>query len=152
VYLATGADVNMYGSLSVEGKRRFLREFWRKRDPTPQTPENDQQVAFYRRIAEANRRFRQGGTAQIPGWRTDRGRIFILYGEPDDVLKEPSNGTSYPWEYWKYTKGRLLYYLFLDRTRLGGYQLIYTSDRREQSFPDWQTYLTQDALREILNF
>ena len=152
LYLGSATELNVYGSLTVEGKRRFLRDFWRKRDPTPETPENEQQVAFYKLIAEANRRFREGGSAEIPGWRTDRGRIFILHGEPDDVLREPSNGTSYPWEYWKYTKGKLLYFLFLDRTRLGAYQLIYTTDRRERSFPDWQTYLTQDALQKVLNY
>jgi GWxTD domain-containing protein len=152
VYLASGSELSAYNSLTVEGKRRFLRDFWRKRDPTPDTPENEQMVAFYGRIALANQRFREGRGASIPGWRTDRGRIFLVHGEPDDVRREPASGTSYPWEYWKYTKGRVLYYLFLDKTRLGNYSLVYTTDRRESSYPEWQSYFTSDALRDILNF
>ena len=56
---------------------RNLREFWRQRDPTPGTPDNELQQSFYQRLAEANRRFREGGAAEIPGWRTDRGKILI---------------------------------------------------------------------------
>jgi len=149
IYLATGSELGAYNALTVEGKRRFLRDFWRRHDPTPG---NEQRVAFYRSIAEANQRFREGGGASIPGWRTDRGRIFLAHGEPDDMRREPASGTSYPWEYWKYTKGRVLYYLFLDKTRLGNYSLVYTTDRRETSYPEWQSYFTSDALRDIVNF
>src|SRR5260370_26802110 len=123
-------------SVRVEGKRRFLRDFWRKRGPTPDTPENEQMVAFYGRIAQANQRFREGRGASIPGWRTDRGRIFLVQGEPDDVRREPARGPSYAWENWKSTKGRELYYLCLDRPRLGTYSLVYTRDRRESSAPE----------------
>ena len=152
VLLTSASELAVYRGLSVEGKRRFLREFWRRRDPTPGTAGNEQMAAFYQRIGDANQRFREGGSANIPGWRTDRGRIFLLHGEPDDALRRPASGTSYPWEYWKYTRGRVLYYLFLDRTRLGNYSLIYSNDRHESSEPDWQRYLNDDALREIVNF
>jgi len=152
VLLAAGSELGVYKSLTVEGKRRFLRDFWRKRDPTPETPENEQRVAFYKRIGDANERFREGGAAEIPGWRTDRGRIFILYGPPDEMLRRPQSGTSYPWEMWKYTKSRVLYYLFLDRTRLGNYSLVYSTDRRETTLPNWQDYFNDDAKREIANF
>jgi GWxTD domain-containing protein len=152
VLLAAGSDLGVYKSLTVEGKRRFLRDFWRKRDPTPETPENEQRVAFYKRIGDANERYREGGAAEIPGWRTDRGRIFILYGPPDEMLRRPQSGTSYPWEMWKYTKSRVLEYLFLDRTRLGNYSLVYSTDRRETTLPNWQDYFNDDAKREIANF
>lgn len=152
IYLATSSELGVYNSLTVEGKRRFLRDFWRKRDPTPETPANERMAAFYKRIGDANERYREGGAAEIPGWRTDRGRIFIQYGEPDDMLRRPQSGTSYPWEMWKYTKTRVQYYLFVDRTRLGNYALIYSNDRRETSLPNWQSYMNDDALREIANF
>lgn len=152
VLLAAGSELKVYGSLTVEGKRRFLRDFWRKRDPSPDTPANEQMAAFYKRIGDANERYREGGAAEIPGWRTDRGRIFILYGPPDELLRRPQSGTSYPWEYWKFTKGRVLYYLFLDRTRLGNYSLVYSTDRRETTLPNWQDYFNDDAKREIANF
>ncbi len=152
IYLATGSELSVYGSLTVEGKRRFLRDFWRKRDPTPDTPGNERMAAFFKRIGDANERYREGGAASIPGWRTDRGRIFILYGEPDEMLRRPQSGAAYPWEMWKYTKTRVQYYLFLDRTRLGNYSLIYSNDRRETSLPNWQDYLNDDAKREIASF
>jgi len=152
IYLAAGSELGVYKSLTVEGKRRFLRDFWRKRDPTPETPGNEQMGAFYKRIGDANERYREGGAAEIPGWRTDRGRIFILYGDPDEMLRRPQSGASYPWEMWKYTKTRVQYYLFLDRTRLGNYSLIFSNDRRETTLPNWQEFLNDDARREIANF
>jgi GWxTD domain-containing protein len=132
-YLAPMSELNVYGGLTLEGKRRFLREFWRQRDPTPGTPENELQAGFYQRLAEANRRFREGGAAEIPGWRTDRGKILILHGEPDEIMRRPSSAQSNPWEAWKYTRPRPTKYVFYDQTRLSNYQLIYTDDRKERS-------------------
>jgi GWxTD domain-containing protein len=146
VYLAEGGELDLYSGLTVEGKRRFLRDFWRRRDSTAVSP-----GAFYARIAEANRRFREGGAAEIPGWRTDRGRIFILHGEPDDMLRRPSTGSAPPWEAWKYTRTRPLKYVFLDQA-IGNYNLIYTNDIRERSFPNWDSILGPDAVRDIQNF
>ncbi len=151
-YLATTGELSAYRGLSLEGKRRFLREFWRQRDPTPGTPENELQVGFYQHLAEANRRFREGGAAEIPGWRTDRGRILILNGEPDEIMRRPSNGTSNPWEAWKYTRPRPRKYVFYDQTRLGNYQLIYTDDRKEKGMPGWERLVGQDAVDEIARF
>jgi GWxTD domain-containing protein len=151
-YLATTSELGVYGGLSLDGKRRFLREFWRQRDPTPGTPDNELQQQFYQRLAEANRRFREGGAARIPGWRTDRGKILILYGEPDEIMRRPYNGHSNAWEAWKYTRPKSLKYVFYDETKLGNYHLIYTDDRKEKSMPGWETILGQDAVDEIARF
>jgi GWxTD domain-containing protein len=151
-YLAPLTELRVYGGLTLEGKRRFLREFWRQRDPTPGTPENELQVGFYQRLAEANRRFREGGAAEIPGWRTDRGKILILRGEPDEIMRRPSNARSNPWEAWKYTRPRPLKYVFYDETRLGNYQMIYTDDRRERSMPNWEQLVGPEAVEEIARF
>jgi GWxTD domain-containing protein len=151
-YLAKAGELTPYSGLTLEGKRRFLREFWRRHDPTPGTPDNELQSGFYQRIAEANRRFREGGTSQIPGWRTDRGKILILHGEPDEMLRRPSTGPSNPWEAWKYTRPRPLKYVFYDQTRLGNYVLIYTDDRNERSHPNWEQLLGLDAVEEIARF
>jgi len=151
-YLTSGTELNVYGGLTLDGKQRFLRAFWRQRDPEPGTPENEAQIGFYQRIGEANRRFREGGAAQIPGWRTDRGRIFILHGEPDQILRRPSTGPSNPWEAWKYTRPRPVKYVFYDQTRLANYVLLYTDDRKERSFPNWEALLGTDAVQEIERF
>ncbi len=152
VYLMTAEEQGSYPSLTLEGKRRWLRLFWEKRDPTAGTPRNEAQEDFYARIAEANRRFREGGSAQIPGWRTDRGRIFIKYGPPDEVLSRPQAGNTRPYEVWKFSRGRALKYVFLDQTLFGNYVLIWTSDRREPSRPNWEEMLGPEAVIEVERF
>lgn len=152
IYLMASDETGIYGSLTLEGKRGFLRRFWAKRDPTADGPQNEAQEAFYRRIAEANRRFREGGVADIPGWRTDRGRIFIKYGPPQDVLQRPQAGSTAPYEVWKYTRGRLSKYVFLDQTQFGNYALIWTDDRREASRPNWQALLGPEAVQDVERF
>ncbi len=152
VYLMTAEEQGSYPSLTLEGKRRWIRLFWAKRDPTAATPRNEAQEDFYARIAEANRRFREGGSAQIPGWRTDRGRIFIKYGPPDQVLSRPQAGNTRPYEVWKFSRGRALKYVFLDQTLFGNYVLIWTDDRREASRPNWQELLGPEAVIEVERF
>ncbi|HET7789290.1 MAG TPA: GWxTD domain-containing protein [Gemmatimonadales bacterium] len=152
VYLMARDERGIYPSLTVEGKRDFLRRFWDKRDPTPGTPRNEAEEQFYARIAETNRRFREGGTAQIPGWRTDRGRIFLEYGPPDEVLSRPEPGTTNPYEVWKYTRGRPRKYCFMDVTRFGNYSLIWTDDLHEISRPNWRQLLGEDATEDVLDY
>jgi len=152
VYLMTSDEMGIYSTLTVQGKRDFLRRFWAKRDPTPGTTVNELQVDFYSRIKEANRRFREGGAAEIPGWRTDRGRIFIKYGPPQEVMQRPQAGNTLPYEVWKYTRNRALKYVFLDQTQFGNYALIWTDDRREPSRPNWQSLLGPEAVQDVERF
>jgi GWxTD domain-containing protein len=152
VYLMKSDEQGSYPGLTLEGKRRWLRLFWEKRDPTPATPANEAQDAFYQRIADANRRYREGGAAEIPGWRTDRGRIFIKYGAPDEELNRPQAGNTRPFIVWKYTRTRALKYVFLDQTLFGNYVLIWTDDRREPSRPNWQELLGPEAVIEVERF
>lgn len=149
VYLMTSDQFGIYPGLTVEGKRRFLRAFWRERDTNRATTTNEAEADFYARVAEANRRFREGGSAEVPGWRTDRGRIFILKGDPDEVLRRPQAGPAPPWEAWKYSRGRLRKYVFMDQTRLGNYVLIHSDDRLERSMPNWEDMIGTEAVREI---
>lgn len=151
-YLARAGELTPYSGLTLEGKRRFLREFWRQHDPTPGTPDNELQAGFYQRISEANQRFREGGASQIPGWRTDRGRILILHGEPEEIMRRPSTGPANPWEAWRYTRPRPVKYVFYDQTRLGNYTLIYTDDRKERSLPNWERLVGPDAVLDIARF
>ena len=151
-YLMTAEERNVYPGLSVEGKRNYLRQFWERRDPTPGTPENETMVAYYRQFAEANRRFRESGAGDRPGWQTDRGRIFLKYGEPDQILRRPNPSGTRPYEGWKYARPRLQKYVFYDETGLSNYILIYTDDRFETSRPDWQRLLGREAVDDVLRF
>ncbi len=152
VYLMASDEMGIYSTLTVQGKRDFLRRFWAKRDPTRGTVVNELQTDFYSRIKEANRRFREGGAAEIPGWRTDRGRIFIKYGPPQEVMQRPQAGNTLPYEVWKYTRNRALKYVFLDQTQFGNYALIWTDDRREPSRPNWQSLLGPEAVLDVERF
>lgn len=152
VYLMNQNEQGLYPSLTLEGKRNYLRQFWAKRDPSPGTPRNEAQEDYYRRIADANRKFREGGAAEIPGWRTDRGRIFLRYGPPDEVLSRPQAGSTNPYEVWKYTRVRPLKYVFWDQTRFGNYALIWTDDRREPSRPNWVELLGPEAVQDVERF
>ncbi len=152
VYVMTEAEQGIYPGLSVEGKRNYLRQFWARRDPSPKDARNEAQENYYSAIAQANLRFREGGSAQIPGWRTDRGRIFLKYGSPDEVLQRPVNAGTNPYEMWKYTRGRPLKYVFYDQTRFGNYVLIWTSDRRESSRPNWMELLGPDGVMDAERF
>jgi GWxTD domain-containing protein len=94
-----------------EERDQFIEQFWLRRDPTPDTVENEYKEEHYRRIAYANEHFAAG----IPGWKTDRGRIYVMYGKPDEIETHPAGGlyqrtpdegggttSTYPFERWRY--------------------------------------------------
>lgn len=101
VYIITAAEKKAFQALSTDQEReKFIEQFWERRDPTPGTPENEFREEHYRRIAFAGR-FQ---SSTIPGWKTDRGRIYITYGPPDE-LESHKNGSDtkpYPFEQWRY--------------------------------------------------
>lgn len=101
-----------------EEQRVFWERFWKRRDPTPDTPENETMEEFYRRVQYANQHFGVGG----PGWRTDMGKIYIKHGQPDEVVRSPFNFDRPPEEIWYYYKERLTY-TFVDRKEFGRYDL-----------------------------
>lgn len=152
IHLMRADERGRYGRLGVEAKRSYLRQFWRRRDPTPETPGNEAMVNFYRRVATANRLFREGGAAEIPGWRTDRGRIYLRYGAPDTVLRRPHPSSTNPYEVWRYERRRQLKFVFCDLTRFGNYSLIWTDDRSEISRPDWRLLLGPEAVEDVVRF
>ena len=152
VILAGNSELSTYGNLTVDGKRRFLSDFWKRRDPTPATPDNPLREVFYRGVRHANTAYREGGTAQIPGWRTDRGRVYLKHGEPNEYLRRPAAQPK-PFEVWLFTRERRLYYVFLDRTGLGHYELIGTNDVNERSTgPNWIYLLGPTSAQEVTNF
>ena len=111
-YIITDEERKAFSRLqNDEERQQFIEGFWFRRDPTPDTEENEYREEHYRRIAYANDRFASG----IPGWKTDRGRIYITFGPPDEREEHPSGGTydrpieegggtttTYPFEKWRY--------------------------------------------------
>ncbi|MGH7520810.1 MAG: GWxTD domain-containing protein [Gemmatimonadales bacterium] len=152
IHLMRADERGRYGGLAVEGKRTYLRQFWQRRDPTPETARNEAMESFYARVATVNRMFREGGAAEIPGWRTDRGRIYLRYGAPDAVLSRPQPIATNPYEVWRYERRRQLKFVFFDLTRFGNYSLIWTNDRFEATRPDWRLLLGSEAIEDVLRF
>lgn len=149
IYLMAAGEQGLYSSLSVEGKRAWLRRFWARRDPTPETARNEERERFYLAVDEANRRFEEGGAAAIQGWRTDRGRIYIKHGPPaSSIVRRPATGSALPYEIWFYSRGHMTY-VFVDMTRYGNYALIYTNDARERSWPNWQALLGPEGIKDL---
>lgn len=139
-------------SMSPAVKRRFLAEFWKRRDPTPDTPRNERREQFYQAIAYADQNYRERGRNTPDGWRTDRGRIYAKNGTPDDVLQRPEEAYGSAFEVWKYTRGKARYYIFADRTGFGAYQLIYSNDVSEPKVPAWGSVLSRRGLAEAGTF
>jgi GWxTD domain-containing protein len=91
-YIITDEERQAFKRLqNAEEREQFIEQFWLRRDPTPDTAENEYKEEHYRRIAHANEHFASG----FPGWRTDRGRIYITFGPPDSIEAYPSDGTSF---------------------------------------------------------
>jgi len=145
------SELSLYRTLTADGKRRFMREFWARRDPTPGTAANEYRDEFYRGVAYVNEAFRESGRGDIPGWNTDRGRIYLKNGRYDDRLPRPA-ASPRPFEVWKYTHGRARYYVFQDQTGIGHYTLIGTDDRREIGRPGWERLLGIDGTRDAYQF
>jgi len=137
VYIITDEEKKAFKAFSTDEEReQFIEQFWLRRDPTPDTEENEFREEHYRRIAYANERFASG----IPGWKTDRGRIYIEYGPADEVESHPSGGTyerpyeegggttsTYPFEKWRYRYiegiGSDINIEFVDTTMSGEYHM-----------------------------
>jgi len=128
-----------------EEREQFIEAFWQRRNPDPDSPENTFKEEHYRRIAYANEHFASG----IPGWKTDRGKIYIMWGPPDEIDSHPTGGewdrpmdqgggttTTYPWESWRYRYlegaglGENVELEFVDPTSTGEYHL--TTDPSEK--------------------
>jgi GWxTD domain-containing protein len=143
-WIITDEERAAFKQLSNDEERdQFIEAFWQRRDPTPDTIENEFKEEHYRRIAYANEHFPAG----IPGWKTDRGRMYIMYGPPDEIESHPSGGTyerpmeegggetsTYPFEQWRYRYlegvGQEVIIEFVDTCMCGDYHM--TIDRSEK--------------------
>lgn len=123
VYIINAEERGAFERLATDEERQhFIEQFWMRRDPTPGTADNEFKTEHYRRIAYANRKF----AATNPGWRTDRGHIYIVYGPPDEI-ETHAQRKPYPTEVWLYRRiegiGDDLTVLFIDRSGSGDYIL-----------------------------
>ena len=136
-YIITDEEKRTFKNFSTDDEReQFIEGFWERRNPNPGAPENEFKEEYYRRIAYTNEHFASG----IPGWKTDRGRIYIMYGPADEVDSHPSGGSyqrpqeegggetsTYPFETWRYRYidgiGNNVMLEFVDPSMTGEYHL-----------------------------
>src|SRR5580658_3252943 len=136
-WIITDEERSAFMQLSNDEERdQFIEAFWQRRDPTPDTEENEFKEEHYRRIAYANEHYAAG----IPGWKSDRGRIYIVFGQADEIDSHPSGGSyerpmeegggttsTFPFEDWRYRYiegiGNDIVIEFVDPTMSGEYHM-----------------------------
>src|SRR5262245_8529528 len=143
--IITNEERKIFNSLKTDDEReQFIEGFWRLRDPDPDTDVNEYREEYYQRIAYANEHYTSG----VPGWKTDRGRIYIVFGKPDQIESHPSGGSydrpawegggttsTYPFEVWWYRYiegvGSDVEIEFVDPTGSGEYHIARSPDEKD---------------------
>ena len=140
--IANDTERRRVGGLDdLDAKRRFLMDFWEKRDDSPTTPVNEFKEEFYRRVQYANDRY---SSNRRPGWETDRGRTVVKYGFPSQIEPHLYDRDTAPHEIWTYNsipgEGQAMF-VFADLNGFGEFELLHSSVPGERSIPNWEQEL-----------
>lgn len=138
-YIATSKEKRQYKKLDLNGKRAFMKDFWRQRDSDPLTEFNEYKQEYYQRVNMANARF--SGTFK-KGWKTDMGLIYIKYGEPDEIERFPYSMDKKAYEIWHYYSFEGgVYFVFVDIRNMNEPQLVHSTARNEIQDWEWERWL-----------
>ncbi|GAB4326324.1 MAG: hypothetical protein Kow0074_20750 [Candidatus Zixiibacteriota bacterium] len=147
-YIARPEEMSRFERLNPVGKRNFWIKFWKDRDPTPGTPENEAKDEHMRRLNYANEKFSIGLSDNAGGWRTDMGRVYIVYGQPSHIERFPFTPERPAAEQWFYDhlagQGQV-YFLFVDENGYGDYNLVHSTARGERRDPFWEQQVNTGA-------
>ncbi len=135
-YISTSYEIEQFEKIkTVDGKREFLYRFWKARDKTPETPKNEFFIEYLQRAAISNERF---STISKVGWKSDRGRVYMSYGEPSEIERFPNQIDSKPYEIWHYNdiEGGVEF-VFADLTGFSDYTLLHSTMRGELRDDNW---------------
>lgn len=137
-YIATKNEQSIYKTLDLNGKRQFMPEFWAKRDKTPNTPRNEDRDDYLARMKTAEQEFR----GFKKGWKSDEGRILLVYGVPDEIERFPSSNENKAYRIWRYfsIQGGIEF-IFVDRRGWGEYELVHSNARGELFDQEWQRWI-----------
>ena len=137
IYIANGDERAMWKSISgAEAKKKFLTKFWTDRDSDPATQQNEYFIEYMKRVQYCTGQFR---TSYRPGWKTDRGRVYITYGAPDYIQRNTMESDTKAYETWTYDNiqsGAVC--VFIDKGGFNELQLVHSTLRNEMSNPEWQ--------------
>ena len=151
VWIETKQQRDLYQRLDETGRRQFLIKYF---GPAGPTGNRDSRLdAYLERVKQVNVRYKERTGSTTDGWQTDRGRIYLLRGEPQNQLRRPfAPNDAAPYEIWVYNLGQQYVYLFSDQSRLGHYRLVFTTDPRETSLADWDQRVSQAAIEDLKQF
>ena len=139
-YIAVSQERDQFKSLTnLEAKRIFMMNFWNNRDIDDDPNINIYKEKFRAGVKYINMTYRTG---QKEGWRTDRGRVYLVYGQPDEIERHPSDMDTKPYEIWYYNSldgGSI--FIFIDRSSMGDYILVHSTFRNELSDYNWENKL-----------
>jgi len=140
-YIASNQEQDRYDALTtIEGKREFLYNFWKARDENPSDDYNQSYNSYLKRIEDCNLRYK---AMSKEGWKTDRGRVYLTYGEPSEIERYPNQIETRPYEIWSYhnLEGGV-FFIFADLFGFSDYQLVHSSKRGELRDEYWQRRIT----------
>lgn len=140
--IAVANEIKEYEELdSLNSKRKFLYRFWKRRDTTPETEYIEIKKAYLDRVEIANKKY---SSMNSKGFKTDRGRVFLKFGEPDEIERHPNETNTKPYEIWIYNniEGGVSF-IFGDVTGFNYYELLHSNKRGELQDPNWQRRIIQ---------
>ncbi|MBN1633919.1 MAG: GWxTD domain-containing protein [Ignavibacteria bacterium] len=142
VYIRTDEETRNFDNLkTLESKRKFIYEFWKKRDKMPNTIQNEFKIDYFKRINIANQKFRQSFK---DGWKTDRGRIYMIYGEPNDIELYEYQSDIRSHQIWRYELiegGTICVFAETNFDGSGIYELVHSTIRGELRNDNWKSYI-----------
>ena len=144
--IAENGELDLFPELTHVGKISLIREFWKKRDPTPQTQMNEYMVDYYQRLQYVNEAFNEEGKRR--GLKTDRGRIYLKYGPPTQRIRHTDETGYKPYIEWVYYKNSRRIFIFANLSGYGRYQLIHSTWPGELSDENWKKRLYIDPHTE----
>ncbi len=135
-YIAGNEEKRIYESLNLEGKRKFLSEFWKRRANEPDAPPSAFKFDYLERVQMANSNF---GSGSLEGWESDRGRVLLVYGYPDEIERHYMDVDRKPYEIWIFNdiEGGVRFY-FADISGFGEFELVHSTHSHELQNPDWE--------------
>ncbi len=137
-YVVKANDYVLFNNLTESGKTRFVRQFFSDNDPTPGTPRNEFLEDVFNRYVYANENFSSFPDAG-DGWRSDRGRVLMQYGIPDEIKDAISPSLVNPWQKWNYYQLQGgVYFVFVDEEGYGDYRLVHSTASGEKYDDDWE--------------
>lgn len=141
IYIRLDEESKTYQGLkTLEEKRKFMYAFWKKKDDMPMTPQNEFKIAFFKRINEANKKYKENFKE---GWKTDRGRLYVIYGAPSEVESYPFEATTKGYEVWRFdgVQGGTMAVFIEKESGAGTYTLVHSTLRDEFKNENWKSEL-----------